>query len=49
MNKLAANIHCISSAEERFGGAEDDTIEDLVVGQEPQRSLNASVRLGDGS
>ena len=25
MNKLAANIHCITSAEERFGGLDEDS------------------------
>lgn len=49
MNKLAANIHCIISAEERFGSNDEDNTKDLAVGQEPQRGLNSPVRLGDGS
>lgn len=47
MNKLAANIHCIVSAEERFGGSEPDCVKDLAVGQEAQGG--SSVHMGDGS
>jgi anthranilate synthase component 1 len=47
MNKLAANIHCIVSAEERFGGPEEDNSKDLAVGQKPQ--CKAPVHMGDGS
>ncbi|CCX12621.1 Similar to Anthranilate synthase component 1; acc. no. P00899 [Pyronema omphalodes CBS 100304] len=47
MNKLAANIHCIVSAEERFGGPGEDNSKDLAVGQEPQGK--APVHMGDGS
>lgn len=49
MNKLAANIHCIVSAEERFGGSEANAQDLAMVGEEPQRNLSAAVHLGDGS
>ena len=31
MNKLAANIHCIASAEERFGGLDEDSVREVNV------------------
>jgi anthranilate synthase component I len=46
MNKLAANIHCIISAEERFESAVDDP-KDLAVGQDPQGC--SPIHMGNGS
>jgi anthranilate synthase component 1 len=46
MNKLAANIHCIIGAEERFDSPEDNP-KDLAVGQDPQGG--SPIHMGDGS
>lgn len=50
MNKLGANMHCITSAEEKYASMEDpgeDELLDLKKGHEADGS--APVRLGDGS
>ena len=49
MNKLAANIHCIVSAEERFGNTGEDEAKDLAESKETQEGRGAHVHLGDGS
>lgn len=50
MNKLGANMHCITSAEEKYASMEDsmaDSLQDLKQGHEADGS--APVHLGDGS
>lgn len=48
MNKLGANMHCITSAEEKYSSLEEgDSLQDLKKGHETDP--DTPVHMGDGS
>lgn len=47
MNKLGANMHCITSAEEKYSSIEEDSLQDLKEGHVADPSV--PIHLGNGS